>query len=118
MAVCALFVGFVKVPLITLVFVALNPPVSPPVTLGALQLYRVPVGMTPLVTSVGVNVNNTPLQVTEVIAVIVALGFRLTVKLKTDPKHEPVFGVTIYVAVSALFVGFVKVPVIVLTGII
>ena len=82
-------------PLIILVFVALNPPVNPPVTLGALQLYRVPVGTMPLVPFVGVTVNDTPLQLTVVIGVITAVGFRLTVKLNEPPIQLPVTGVTI-----------------------
>jgi hypothetical protein len=46
------------------------PPVIRPVTLGAVQLYVVPVGTIPLVMLVGVTLNNTPLHVVEVMVVI------------------------------------------------
>ena len=46
------------------------PPVIPPVTVGADQLYVVPVGTTPFVTLTGVDVNATPLHTVFVIAVI------------------------------------------------
>ena len=51
------------------------PPVIPPVTNGADQLYVVPVGTTPLVPSAGVTVNPIPLQIVVVIAVIAGIGF-------------------------------------------
>ena len=88
-------VGLFKVPVILIAPLPLAPPVSPPVTLGALQLYRVPAGTMPSVTLVGVTVNDTPLQLTVVIGVITAVGFRLTVKLNELPIQLPVTGVTI-----------------------
>ena len=94
-AVCVLLVGLFKVPVILIAPLPLAPPVSPPVTLGALQLYRVPAGTMPLVPLVGVTVNDTPLQLTVVIGVITAVGFRLTVKLNEPPIQLPVTGVTI-----------------------
>ena len=94
-AVCALLVGLFKVPVILIAPLPLVPPVSPPVTLGALQLYRVPAGTMPLVPFVGVTVNDTPLQLTVVICVITAVGFRLTVKLNELPIQLPVTGVMI-----------------------
>ena len=94
-AVCATLVGFVNVPLTFIAFVPLNPPVIPPVTDGAPQLYKVPAGITPFVTFVGVTVNNTPLQVTPVIAVIPAVGFTVTVTVKLVPVQLPDTGVTI-----------------------
>ncbi len=70
--------------------VAPDPPVILPVTDGANQLYKVPAGTVPFVISVGVNVNSTPLQLTVVMAVMLAFGFRLTVKLNGAPKQLPV----------------------------
>ena len=80
-------------------FIALlpgTPPVMPPVTLGADQPYNVPAGTMPFVTSTGVIVNNTPLQVTPVMAVIVADGLTVTVTVNALPGQDPeVVGVTI-----------------------
>jgi hypothetical protein len=60
----------------------------------------------------GVELKATPLQTVLVIAVIAGDGFTVTVNVKGVPAHVPVVGVTVYVAVCAVFVGFVKVPVI------
>ena len=89
-------VGLVSVPLILVALLPIAPPVIPPVTLGADQLYNVPAGTIPLVTFVGVTVNSTPLHVTVVIAVITAVGFKVTVtvKLALAPQLS-VVGVTI-----------------------
>ena len=111
-----MFNGFVKVPLIVVAFVAGAPPVNPPVTLGALQLYKVPAGTMPLVIFVGLTVNATPLQLTELIAVITAVGLIVTVNVNVDPIQVPVIGVTVYVAVLAIFVVFVKPPLILATA--
>ena len=94
-AVCVVFNGFVKVPLIVVAFVAGDPPVKPPVTLGALQLYNVPAGTIPLVRFVGLTVNATPLQLTELIAVITAVGLIVIVTVNVAPVHAPDNGVTI-----------------------
>ena len=93
-------------------FVALSPPVNPPVTLGALQLYNVPSGTIPLVRFVGLTVKATPLQLTELIAVITAVGLIVTVNVNVvaTPQFN-VLGVMIYVAVCAVFNGFVNTPV-------
>ena len=85
----------VKVPVT--VFTALTC-VAPPVKLspvGADQVYTVPVGTMPLVTSVGVTLNSNPLQIVVLIGVTIALGFRLTVKENADPTQLPEVGVTI-----------------------
>ena len=100
-------------PLIVVAFVAGDPPVKPPVTLGALQLYNVPAGTMPSVRFVGLTVNATPLQLTEVISVITAVGLIVIVTVNVAPVHDPDNGVTIYVAVCVVFNGFVKVPLIV-----
>jgi hypothetical protein len=44
---------------------------------------------------VGDDVNNTPLHVTAVIALIVAFGFTVTVKVNTAPVQLPEVGVTV-----------------------
>ena len=93
-AVCALLVGLFKVPVILIAPLPLVPPVSPPVTLGALQLYRVPAGTMPLVPLVGVNVNDTPLQLTVVIWLITAVGLIVTVTVNVAPVQLPDNGVT------------------------
>ena len=97
-------------PLIFTAFVPVVPPVNPPVTTGALQLYKVPAGTTPFVPLVGVTVNNTPLQLTPVIAVTLATGLIVTVTAKLAPVHVPDTGVTVYVALCWVFVGLTKVP--------
>ena len=81
--------------MIVVAFVAGAPPVKPPVTLGALQLYKVPSGTIPLVISVGLTVNATPLQLTELIAVITAVGLIVIVTVNVAPVQLPDNGVTI-----------------------
>jgi len=89
-------VGLVKVPLILVCVNAAAPPVRPPVTTGADQLNVVPTGITPLVPSVGVAVNNIPLHVTPVIALTEAPGLIVTVNWNDDPlPHAAVLGVTV-----------------------
>jgi hypothetical protein len=70
------------------------PPVIPPVTVGALQAYKVPAGTLPFVGLVGVILKITPLQVVVVIAVIAAIGFNVTVTENTVPVQPPDTGVT------------------------
>ena len=84
-----------KVPEIRAALVALIPPVKPPVTEGAGQVYIVPAGTIPLVISVGVVVNEVPLQMAAVIALIVAIGLTVTVTVKAAPLQLPDTGVTI-----------------------
>ena len=92
--------------------VPLAPPVNPPLTLGALQLYKVPAGTIPFVALVGLTVNSTPLQLTVVIGLTTAVGLIVTVKVNAAPVQLPDNGVTVYVAVWVTFVGFVNVPLI------
>ena len=75
------------------------PPVIAPVTVGADQLYVVPVGTTPFVVLTGVELKATPLQTVLVIAVIAGDGFTVTVRVNGVPAHVPTVGVTVYVAV-------------------
>jgi hypothetical protein len=68
----------------------------PPVTVGALQLYVVPAGTIPFVPFVGVALNNAPLQLVAVIALITAVGFTVTVKVNVPfAPHNGVVGVII-----------------------
>jgi hypothetical protein len=60
---------FVNVPLILEPLPA-APPVIPPVTVGAVQVYVVPDGTVPLIPFVGVTVNGIPVQIAEFMVVI------------------------------------------------
>ena len=83
-------------PLILTALVPLIPPVNPPVTPGALQLYKVPAGITPLTPSVGVILKNTPLQLTVVIALTIPAGLIVTVTVNADAYPQlAVYGVTV-----------------------
>ena len=112
-ALCAVLVGLVRLPLILVCVNAAAPPVTPPVTIGADQLYVVPAGITPLVTFVGVNTNATPVQAVPVIAVTAASGLIVTVNWNVAPlPHATVFGVIVYVANCTVLVELNKVAVI------
>ena len=80
--------------MIVAVLVPDKPPVIPPVTIGADQLYNVPAGIIPLVPSVGVILKLVPLQITAVNAFTLAFGFTVTVTANTAPVQLPVTGVT------------------------
>ena len=71
------------------------PPVIPPVTVGALQLYVVPEGTTPLVPFAGVTVNAVPLHTVAVIGFIEGCGLTVTVTVNVLPTHVPDVGVTV-----------------------
>jgi hypothetical protein len=71
------------------------PPVIPPVTVGADQLYVVPDGTIPFVLLTGVTVNVEPLQTEEVIAFIAGVGFTVTVTVNVLPVQLPDRGVTV-----------------------
>jgi hypothetical protein len=106
-AVCILLVVFDKVPATEPEVVLSAPPVIPPVTVGALQLYVVPEGIVP----VKAAVNPTPVQVLSVTLLIDATGNTLTVTVNPAEVQPPgTFGVTKYVAVPTVFPVFVKVP--------
>jgi hypothetical protein len=91
-----MLVVFVNVPLI--VFTALacvNPPVKP-VPVGAVQVYKVPAGTTPLVPSVGVTLKSTPLHVVVLIGVMMPTGLIVTVTVNVAFAPQlTVVGVTI-----------------------
>ena len=71
------------------------PPVNP-VPVGADQLYNVPAGTTPFVTSVGVTVNCTPVQVVVLIGVMIPTGLTVTVTVNGAPGPQAtVLGVMI-----------------------
>jgi hypothetical protein len=97
-------------------FVAEDPPVTVPVNVGTLQLYKLPSGTTPFVTFVGVTTNGTPLHVTVVIVLISAVGGNVTVNVKFVPTQlAAVLGVIIYVTVCVSFVRLRRLPNIVVT---
>ena len=71
------------------------PPVKP-APVGAGQLYNVPVGITPLVTSVGVTVKATPVHVVVLIGVTIACGLMLTVTVNgVDGPQLTVLGIMV-----------------------
>jgi hypothetical protein len=73
----------------------------------------VPDGTTPFIEFTGVEVNTDPLQTSLVIEVIVATGFTVTINVNVE-EHVlgavPDVAVIVYIAVCAVFVGFVNVP--------
>ena len=95
MAVCASIVGLVRLPLIFELLVPDNPPVTPPVTVGADHEYKVPTGTIPLTPSVGVIEKVMPLQALKRISVTIGLGVRFTVTVNGVPVQFPETGVTI-----------------------
>ena len=84
----------------------------PPVTVGADQLYVVPDGIMVLGGALaGVIVNVLPLQIVAVCEGTTGVGFTVTVMVKLLPGQGIlVVGVTVYVAVCGIFVGFISVP--------
>jgi hypothetical protein len=80
-----LLVVLFKVPEISAALVALDAPVSPPVTEGAAQKYNVPGGTIPLVVLAGVTEKDAPLQLAAVMALIAAKGLTVRVRLKAAP---------------------------------
>ena len=111
-AVLAIFVVFVNIPvMLSTGIVCDNPPVIP-VPVGANHVYTVPAGTTPFTPSVGVTVNATPLHVVVVIDVIDAPGNTFTTTLNDAPVQLPDVGVTIYVAVTVELVVFINTPLI------
>ena len=89
-----MLVGLVNVPVMDDPDPA-TPPVSPPVTVGALQLYVVPAGTTPFVPFAGVAVNAVPLHTVAVIAFIDGFGLTVTVTVNVLPVQLPDVGVTV-----------------------
>ncbi len=61
---------------------------------GASHVYTVPDGITPFTPSVGLTVNDTPLHVVVVIAVIEAPGSTFTTIVNEAPVQFPDTGVT------------------------
>jgi hypothetical protein len=94
MAVCAVLVVLVRVPLMFEASLPASPPVNP-VPAGADQLYVVPAGTIPLVTLTGVTVNPASLHTVVIIAVIVGFGSIATITVNVDPAQLPDVGVTV-----------------------
>ena len=84
-----------KVPVIVEAPAPDAPPLTPVVVTGADQLYVVPAGTMPLTPLVGDTRIATPLQVVVVIAVIVALGFNVSVNWNDAPAQPFDNGVTV-----------------------
>jgi hypothetical protein len=95
--VCVVFVRLLNNPYtVSRLSVADAPPVTVPVNVGALQLYKLLSGTMPFVTLVGVTTNGTPLHVTVVIVVISAVGGTVTVTVNGAPSPQSaLLGVTI-----------------------
>ena len=71
------------------------PPVIPTPE-GTDHVYKVPEGITPLVTSTGVTLNVTPLQLIPVIVLMAAFGLIVTVNVNGLPAPQfTVIGVTV-----------------------
>jgi len=87
-------VGFVSVP-VMLAPAPADPPVIPPVTVGAVQVYVVPAGTTPFVPLTGVTEKGVALHAVDVMGVIAALGFTVTVNVNVAPLQVPILGVTV-----------------------
>jgi hypothetical protein len=118
-AVCTVLVGLVNVPVIILVPLADAPPVTPPVTVGVNQVYVVPSGIIVVgALFVSVSVNESPLQIVSLCEGTTGVGLTVTVNANTSPAH-PVGdnGVITYVAVCTVFVGLIRVPVIILCAV-
>ena len=111
MAVCAVLVGFVSVPVIELPLPA-TPPERPPDTAGASHVYVVPAGTRPSVASTGVTVNPASLQTAVARLLIAGLGLTVTTTSKGVPVQLPDFGVTEYVTERGPLVLLVSVPLI------
>jgi hypothetical protein len=80
-------------------------PLDNPVIFGALivQVYKVFAGTLPLAVFTGDTVNETPLQVTRVIALMAAVGLTVTVKVnELFAPQAGLVGVIVYVAVCGV----------------
>ena len=100
---------FTRVPEILDALLPAAPPVRPACNVGAGQLYVVPAG-TISAPFVGVTVNVTPPQTAVALFEIVGVGFTVNVRVNVGPEQLPNVGVTVYVAVWFVLVGFVRVP--------
>ena len=91
-----MFVVLARVPIMSdLGDTCVAPPVKP-VPVGADHVYNVPAGTTPFVTSVGVTVNCTPVQVDVLIGVMIPTGLTVTVTVNGAPGPQAtVLGVMI-----------------------
>jgi len=66
-----------------------------PAAVGAVQLYKVPEGINPLVPSAGVTEKVPPLQIVVLILKTAGAGFTVTITGNVAPVQDPVIGVTI-----------------------
>ena len=85
-----------NVPITSTLGVTCDAPPVKPAPVGADHENKVPAGTTPLVTSVGVTVNSTPVQVVVLIGVIIPIGLTVTVNVNGVPGPQAtVLGVMI-----------------------
>lgn len=86
MAVCGTLEVLTSVPfIVTSAPAEGEPPARLPEVAGAAQVYVVPAGIIPLVTSAGITVNMLPLHTVVDIAFIAGTGFTVTVRVKVAP---------------------------------
>ena len=90
-----MFVGLVSVPLMFAAAIPANPPVIPPVTVGADHVYVVVPGTIPLTPFVGAAVKLPALHIVEIILVIAGFGSTVTITVNVVPVQPPDFGVTV-----------------------
>ena len=107
-----MIVVLVSVPLIVFTPLACVAPPVKPVPVGANQVYVVPAGTIPLVTSTGVTLNRIPPQAAPDIGAMLARALTVTVNWNDAPAPQAtVLGVTVYVADCAILVGLIRLPV-------
>ena len=102
-AVCATLVGLLKLPEMLVKLLPAAPPVRPPVTIGADQVYVVPLGTMSLDTPFVIGtLNNSLLHAITFLALIKGFGFTVIVTEKGMPWQLPASpdtGVTVYTTV-------------------
>ena len=76
------------------------------------HVYVVDAGTISLPLLFGVIVNASPLQIVAVLLAIAGFGLMVATTVNVGPLHNPLVGVTVYVAVCGMFVGLVSVPLI------
>ena len=72
-------------------------------------MYVVLVG-TISVPSVGAILKTSPLQIVTILFAMTGFGLTVVVTVNVAPLHNPLVGVTVYVAVCGILVGLVSVP--------
>ena len=94
-----------SVPLILAALVPAAPPVRPPVTAGAGQLYDVGFGTVPLMPSTGVTLKAIPLHVEVVTGLIIGIGLTVMLILVVVGAQVPAVVVTVMVLTPVPLAG-------------